>query len=184
MRALQRGGGFTQRLVARRVTKGAQGGIQCCESRVLRRDQRPMRGIIAHSAGAIGDAEKFFRRTAGAQQCCLPGNFIIGQQAARPWCLAACRWRTIHGAANFLPHFFNRRQQGGAEDAVRSAKCGHLPFRFLPRLLFRFQRRAKLAQGAGKAGTGCLDAGGDIRIAAQQRIQAVFNLARTARSFG
>jgi hypothetical protein len=146
MRALQRGGGFTQRLVARRVTKGAQGGIQCCESRVLRRDQRPMCGIIAHGAGAIGDAEKFFRRTAGAQQCCLPGTFIIGQQAARPWCLAACRWRTIHGAADFLADFINGGQQGRAKAAMRRAKCRDLARRFLPRLLFGFQRCSKLAE--------------------------------------
>jgi hypothetical protein len=64
------------------------------------------------------------------------------------------------------------------------AKCRDLAFRFLACLLFGFQRRSKLAKRRGKASAGCLDRSGNLRIAPQQRIQAVFRLARPAPGFG
>jgi hypothetical protein len=143
-----------------------------------------MRRIIARCAGTIGDAEKFFRRAARAAQRRLARDFIIGEQAARPGCLAARCGRRIHSTADFLAHLVNGGQQGGAKYAMRSAKRRDLAFRFLPRLLFGFERCAKLAKRRGKAGAGCLDGSRNLRIATQQRIQAVFCLARAAPGFG
>ena len=142
-----------------------------------------MRGIITCSTGTIGDAEKFFRRTSCAKQRRLAWDFIIGEQAARPGCLAARRGRRIHSTADFLAHFCNGGQQGRAKYAMRSAKCGDLALRFLPRLLFGFECGTKLAKRRGKTCAGCLDGGWNLRIAAQQRIQAVFCLARPAPCF-
>ena len=67
---------------------------------------------------------------------------------------------------------------------MRSAKRRDLAFRFLPRLLFGFERCAKLAKRRGKAGAGGLDGGWNLRIATQQVIQTIFCLARAAPGFG
>ena len=180
MHALQGGGGFAERLIARRITKRGRGGPQRSKRGILRRDQCLMRGIIARCAGTIGDAKKFFRRATRAEQRRLARDFIIGEQAARPGRLATRRGRRIHGAADFLAHFCNGGQQGRAKHPMRSAKRRDLAFRFLPRFLFGFERCAKLAKRRGKAGAGGLDGGWNLRIATQQRIQAVFCLARAA----
>ena len=79
MRALHGGGGFAERLITRRITKGGDGRPQRGKGSILRRDQRLMRGIITCSTGTIGDAEKFFRRTSCAKQRRLARNFIIGE---------------------------------------------------------------------------------------------------------
>jgi hypothetical protein len=181
MCALQGRTGFTQRLIAWRITKAGQGSAKIYQCAILGRDQRPMRGIIAYAPGTISNAKKLFRRATGTEQRCLTGNFIIGEQAARPGRLAACGGRAIHGAGNFLAHFFDRGHQGGAEDAMRGTQGRDLSFRFLACLLFRFQRRTQLAKRAGQACAGSLNAGGDI-AAAQQAIQAIFHLARMAAS--
>jgi len=67
---------------------------------------------------------------------------------------------------------------------MRSAKRCALAFRFLARLLFGFERCAKLAERCGKAGAGCLDGGWNLPIAAQQSIQAIFSLPCPAPGFG
>jgi hypothetical protein len=180
MCALQGSGGFAERLIARRITKRGDGRPQRGKGSILRRDQRLMRGIIARCAATIGGAEKFFRRATRAEQRRLARDFIIGEQAARSGCLAARRGRRIHSTADFLAHFCNGGQQGRAKYAMRSTKRAYLAFRFLPRLLFGFERCAKLAKRRGKAGAGCLDGSRNLRIATQQRIQAVFCLARAA----
>jgi len=166
MCALQGGGGFTERLIARRITKRGDGRPQRGKGGVLRRDQRLMRGIITRGAGAIGDAEKFFRRTSCAKQRRRAWDFIIGEQAARSGCLATRCGRRIHGMADFLAHLINGGQQGGAKYAMRSAKRRDLAFCLLPRLLFGSQRCAKLAERSGKTCAGCLDGGRNLGIAA------------------
>jgi hypothetical protein len=154
MCALQGGTGFTQRLIARHITKAGHGSAKSYQCAILGRDQRPMRGIIAYAPGTISNAKKFFRRATGTEQRCLTGNFIIGEQAARPGRLAARCGRRIHGAADFLAHLINGGQQGGTKYAMRSTKRCALAFRFLARFLFGFQRGAKLAQCSGKTCTG------------------------------
>ncbi len=183
MCALQGSGGFAERLIARRITKRDDSRPQRGKGSVLSRDQRLMRGIITRGAGTIGDAEKLLRRAACAEQRRLARDFIIREQAARPGRRSTRRGWRIHGAVDFLAHLINGGQQGGAKYAMRSTKRAYLAFRFLPRLLFGFERCAKLAKRRGKAGAGGLDGGWNLRIATQQRIQPVFRLARAAPCF-
>jgi hypothetical protein len=180
MHALQGGGGFAERLIARRITKRGRGGPQRGKGSILRRDQRLVRGIIARCAGTIGGAEKFFCRATRAEQRRLARDFIIREQAARPGRLSTRRGWRIHGAVDFLAHFFNGGHQGGTKYTMRGAKRCDLAFRFLSRFLFGFQRGAKLAESSGKTGAGCLDGSRNLRIGAQQYIQAVFCLTRAA----
>lgn len=159
MRALQGDSCVAERLVTRGITKRGDGGSQRDKGIILRGDQRLMRRIVARCANTIGDTEKFLSRAACAQQCRLAGDLIIGEQAARPGRLTACRRRRVHGAPDFLAHFIYGRKQCRTKHMMRGTKCRNLACCFLPRFLFGFKCGAKLAEGGGKAGAGGLDRG-------------------------
>ena len=69
-----------------------------------------MRGIVAGCAEAIDEADKFLCRAACAEQGSLAGNFIIGEQAARPGRLTTRSGCPIHRTVDFLAHFINGGQ--------------------------------------------------------------------------